>query len=138
MDNAIADHLVGLAAAVGLEDVTVTPQPEHAGRGDADFASRAGIWAEVATTRGHQMVADGAVTESLRSRAERDYRQWVRDDAQSQTMYLLADRFTSGGATPLPPTTPHRCHAPALSSNSLRRQAGARTASMRDVACMRS
>ncbi len=44
MDNAIADHLVGLAVAVGLEDVTVTPQPEHVGRGDADFASRAGIW----------------------------------------------------------------------------------------------
>jgi hypothetical protein len=36
------------------------------------------------------MVADGAVTESLRSRAEHDYRQWVRDDARSQTMYLVA------------------------------------------------
>jgi SAM-dependent methyltransferase len=90
MDNTIADHLAGLATAVGLEDVMVTPQPEHVGRGDADFASRAGIWADVAATRGHQMVADGAVTESLRSRAEHDYRQWVRDDARSQTMYLVA------------------------------------------------
>jgi SAM-dependent methyltransferase len=90
MDNAIADHLAGLAAAVGLEDVTATPQPEHVRRGDVDFASSAGIWADVAATRGHQMVADGAVTESLRARAEHDYRQWIGDGARSQTMYLVA------------------------------------------------
>lgn len=90
MDNALADHLPALFAAAGLEDVTSTVQDEVSRRGDPDFAARLGMWAEVAATRGHQMVADGAVSESERARAEAEYREWVGRGARSQTLYLRA------------------------------------------------
>jgi SAM-dependent methyltransferase len=90
MDNAVADHLSELFVKANLTDVLATPQHETSCRGDADFPVRAGIWAEVAATRGHQMVADGAIDEADRARAEREYRGWLRETAQEQTMYLLA------------------------------------------------
>jgi SAM-dependent methyltransferase len=90
MDNAIADRLVGLFAAVGLEEIVVSPQHEPTVRGQSDFTTRAAIWADVAASRGYQMVRDGAVTEAERAAAEVDYREWVRDRATSQTLYLLA------------------------------------------------
>ena len=90
MDNAIAGHLAGLFESAGLVDIQVTPQHERTQRGDVDFASRIGIWAEVAATRGHQMVADGTLTEAERLAAEADYRAWIESDAQAHTLYLLA------------------------------------------------
>ena len=90
MDNAIAGRLPSLFNAVGLTDVIATPQPEHTERGDPDFETRIGIWAQVAATRGHQMVADGVLTESDRAAAEADYRAWIADTAQSQTLQLVA------------------------------------------------
>lgn len=90
MDNAIADHLAGLFAAAGLADVAVSAQHETARRGDRDFETRAAIWAEVAATRGHQMVADGVISEPARASAETDCRAWVRGGAEAQTLYLLA------------------------------------------------
>jgi hypothetical protein len=36
------------------------------------------------------MVADGIISEDLRTAAETDYRNWIGDSAESQTMYLLA------------------------------------------------
>jgi SAM-dependent methyltransferase len=102
MDNAIADRLVELFGAVGLVDVTASPQPETTRRADPGFEGRAGIWAEVASSRGRQMVADGAVTERQRATAEREYRAWIRDEAESQTMYLLAVDGVSGRRAALP------------------------------------
>ncbi len=90
MDNAIADHLASLMHDVGLSDVHETPQHEVTSRHDPDFVTRIGIWAEVAATRGHQMVADGLITEVQRARAEAEYRTWVETEAASQTLYLLA------------------------------------------------
>ncbi len=90
MDNALADHLPALFAAAGLGDVASTVQDEVSRRGDPDFAVRLGIWAEVAATRGHQTVADGAITEAERARAEAEYREWLSRDARSQTLYLRA------------------------------------------------
>jgi hypothetical protein len=90
MDNAIADHLGEMFARAGLTDTLVTPQHETTRRGDPDFATRTSIWAEVAASRGHQMVADGVISEELRAAAETDYRDWVDQRAESQTMYLLA------------------------------------------------
>ena len=90
MDNALADHLPALFAAAGLADVASTVQDEVSRRGDPDFAVRVGIWAEVAATRGHQMVADGAISEAERARAEAEYREWVSRDARSQRLYLRA------------------------------------------------
>jgi SAM-dependent methyltransferase len=90
MDNAIADHLAGLFASVGLAEVVTTDQHEVTRRTDPDFEARAGIWAAVAATRGHQMVADGAISERARRGAEDDYRTWIRDGAESHVLYLLA------------------------------------------------
>lgn len=36
------------------------------------------------------MVKDGFITESNRSTAENEYREWANETAMSQTMYLLA------------------------------------------------
>jgi SAM-dependent methyltransferase len=90
MDNAIADHLGDLFARAGLADVVTTDQREVARRGDGDFETRAGIWAAVAATRGHQMVADGAISEPERRAAEADYLAWLRLEGESHVQYLLA------------------------------------------------
>jgi SAM-dependent methyltransferase len=90
MDNAIADHLAALLAGAGLSDVVVTPQHETVERGQPDFEARAGIWADVAASRGHQMVADGFVDENARATAEAELRAWARGAGETLTMYLLA------------------------------------------------
>lgn len=90
LDNAIADRLGELLAGVGLTAITTTDQTEVTRRSDPDFATRAGIWATVAATRGHQMVADGAIGEGERRAAEVEYRAWVGQAAQSHVQYLLA------------------------------------------------
>ena len=90
MDNAIADHLAEMFAAAGLASITTTAQHEVSHRGDPDFDRRVAVWAEVASTRGHQMVSDGALTEPQRAAAEAEYRIWIRDHARTQTLYLLA------------------------------------------------
>jgi SAM-dependent methyltransferase len=90
MDNALADHLPGLYAQAGLDAITVTPQHEVSRRGDPDFATRLGIWADVAATRGHQMVADGVITDVQRAAADVEYRVWIQDQAMAQTMHMVA------------------------------------------------
>ena len=90
MDNVIADRLESMFIDSGLAKVVVTPQHEETKRGDADFEQRIDIWASTMATRGKQMVADGIIIESERATAEREYRDWARNTAESQTMYLLA------------------------------------------------
>ena len=90
MDNAIADHIAPVLERLGLVDVRVTAQHEHAGSLDGDGKSRLGIWSAVAATRGIQLVRDGYLTESQRAAAETDYLEWVNTKAVSQTLYLLA------------------------------------------------
>jgi ubiquinone/menaquinone biosynthesis C-methylase UbiE len=90
MDNAIADHLHTLFVTSGLFNVSVTPQHEKVTRDDPQFETFASIWAEVAASRGHRMVADGAITEGERALAESECRAWVRGAATAQTMYMLA------------------------------------------------
>jgi ubiquinone/menaquinone biosynthesis C-methylase UbiE len=90
MDNAIADHIAAMCAQIGLVNIVTTPQPEMSQRTDPDFTVRLGLWAEVAATRGHQMVADGVITESQRTAAETEYRAWLHDHAVSQRLDLIA------------------------------------------------
>jgi ubiquinone/menaquinone biosynthesis C-methylase UbiE len=90
MDNVIADHLAAMLRHTGLVDIRVTPQHEVSTRHDADFATRIGIWAEVAATRGHQMVADGFITATQRATTEAEYRAWMQTEAEAQSLYLLA------------------------------------------------
>jgi hypothetical protein len=90
MDNQIADHLALLLHQIGLEGIQETPQHEQTYRGDTDFTTRIGIWAEVGASRGHQMVEDGIINEQERAKAEADYRAWIENRAESQRLYLLA------------------------------------------------
>jgi hypothetical protein len=90
MDNTLADRLVDLYAQCGFEDVVSTPQHEVSMKNDADFLTRLGLWAEVAASRGHQMVTDGFLTEGQRATAETEYRAWMHESAAAQTMYLIA------------------------------------------------
>jgi ubiquinone/menaquinone biosynthesis C-methylase UbiE len=90
MDNAIADHLTAMFTTVGLVGIMKTAQHEVTRRGDPDFEAQIGIWAEVAASRGQQMVADGMLTETQRAAAEADYRAWIHDSAESQILYLMA------------------------------------------------
>jgi hypothetical protein len=90
MDNAIADHLPDMCATVGLMDILETPQPEATYRGEADFERRMSLWAEVAASRGSQMVADGFISEAERAAAAAEYRAWIQDVAESQTLYLIS------------------------------------------------
>lgn len=90
MDNTLADRLADLYRQCGFVDIVSTPQHEVGTRNDPDFLTRLGLWAEVAASRGHQMVADGILTETQRATAETEYRTWVHDSAVAQTMYLMA------------------------------------------------
>ncbi|MEF3303554.1 methyltransferase domain-containing protein [Paenibacillus sp. GYB003] len=90
LDNAIADRLPALFERAGLARVAVTPQHEETRRGDPDFAVRIAIWADTASSRGPQMAKDGYVTEREYKTAEDEYREWIRSDADSLTMYMLA------------------------------------------------
>ena len=90
LDNAIADRLGELLSGVGLTAIAMTDQSEVTRRSDPDFETRAGIWATIAATRGHQMVADGAISEGERRAAEVEYRAWLGQAGQSHVQYLLA------------------------------------------------
>ena len=89
-DNAIARRLPSLLEAAGAAAIRVTHQPETTTRADADFAQRAGIWADAAATRGRQMVADGFLSEADRQRAEAAYRAWIEAEAETMTLHLDA------------------------------------------------
>lgn len=88
MNNRIADHLYGMFKDLGFKDIEVSPQLETARRKDLDFLERIDIWARVAESRGIQIVKDGYVSESARIKAIRDYRNWIENYAESQTLYL--------------------------------------------------
>ena len=66
MDNAIADHPYALFQKGGLADVVEISQCEKTDRVQRDFISTIGIWADVAASRGHQMVKEGFISESSR------------------------------------------------------------------------
>jgi ubiquinone/menaquinone biosynthesis C-methylase UbiE len=74
MDNTLTDRLADLYAQCGLVDIVSTPQHEVSTKNDPDFYTRLGLWAEVAASRGHQMVAAGILTETQRATAEAEYR----------------------------------------------------------------
>ena len=64
MDNAIAAHLQHMFEQAGLTDVTAVDQREVTIVRDADYQRRIALWPGVISTRGHQVVADGWLTEA--------------------------------------------------------------------------
>jgi SAM-dependent methyltransferase len=94
MDNDLADHLGAMLGEVGLRDVEVTDEVELTSRRDADFERRMALWPGVIATRGHQIVADGMLTEHERAAAGEAFAEWRATEAQSQSLYLLAASAT--------------------------------------------
>ena len=90
MSNEMADHLPRLFTELGLGEIRSTPQLEIAHREDHDFDVRLALWGQVIATRGHQLVRDRFLEESLRARAEADFQEWARSHAQRQTLWLAA------------------------------------------------
>jgi ubiquinone/menaquinone biosynthesis C-methylase UbiE len=89
-DNAIADNLPHLFTELGFKHINVEAQHELTKKSDADFAGKAGIWSEVAKTRGQQLVKDNYITEEERLAAITAYDSWIKNEGQSMQMYLLA------------------------------------------------
>ncbi len=90
MDNEIGDHLAAMMSELGLTHVTSTEEIEHTERGDSDFDTRLALWPGVIATRGHQLVADGKLSEADRAAAGRAFADWVATDARGQSLHLLA------------------------------------------------
>lgn len=90
MDNEMAGHLEGMFQDLGLGDVGVTSQDELTRRDDPDFSVRIALWEQVIDTRGHQIVADGLLSETDRARAGSDFAAWANEEAESQTLSLAA------------------------------------------------
>lgn len=90
MDNSIADNLSQMFQKVGIKEISITPQHEISKRTNLDFQTRIGIWADTASSRGPQMERDGFITEKEYVKAEKEYREWMIQYAQSLTMYMLA------------------------------------------------
>jgi len=90
MDNHIADHLETIFQEYGLNQIHVSPQHEESKRSNIDFESKVGIWADVAASRGHQLVQEHYLSEQTRLMAETEYRRWVSEEAIYMKMYLLA------------------------------------------------
>jgi ubiquinone/menaquinone biosynthesis C-methylase UbiE len=89
MNNRIADELSGMLTALGIKEIKISNQFEITKRTDPDFEHRIDLWASVAETRGKQIVNDGFLKEDERIQATADFREWVKNSAESQTLYLL-------------------------------------------------
>jgi SAM-dependent methyltransferase len=96
MDNSIAAHLPGMFEQAGLVAISAVDQHEVTTVGDADYRRRIALWPGVIATRGHQVVADGWLTEADRALAEADIRRWIAESSPAQSMFLRSVT----GATP--------------------------------------
>ncbi|GIE93033.1 methyltransferase domain-containing protein [Paractinoplanes rishiriensis] len=92
MDNAIGRRLGELFDAAGLVDVVVTAEPET-----ATAPPRIHLWGDVIETRGHQMVADGVITEARRAAAGAAFQVWLAGPEHVQMLQLYAAVGTRPG-----------------------------------------
>lgn len=90
MDNEIADNLHGMFEKLGLKNIMVNDFSEHSNASNPDFEGDISIWKKVAETRGKQLVAENYISEELRLLAIDEYDQWIKSEATSMKMYLLA------------------------------------------------
>ena len=88
LDNAIAAQLPGMFERAGLADVSAVDQREVTTAGDADYQRRITLWPDVIASRGHQVVADGWLTEADRAVAEEDIRCWIAESRPAQSLFL--------------------------------------------------
>ena len=88
MNNAIAKDLEHYFRKADLAQIESIDANQVYQKGQADFNFKAGIWADVAASRGKQLVEDGYLEEELRLRAIEEYRFWVANQAESMIMKL--------------------------------------------------
>jgi len=88
MDNAIAAHLPAMFEQAGLIGVSAVDQREVTTARDADYQQRIALWPGVIGTRGHQVVADGWLTEADRALAEKDIWRWIEESTPTQSLFL--------------------------------------------------
>ena len=88
MDNAIAAHLTGMFEQAGLISVSAVDRHEVTTVADADYQRRIALWPGVIRTRGHQVVADGWLTEPDRALAEADIWRWIEESSPAQSLFL--------------------------------------------------
>lgn len=90
MCNDVGPRLGAMMAAADLLEVRTVPQPELSLRGEDGFAAAAGLWTEVAESRGHQIVGDGFLTEERRALAAGEHRAWIAAEGQRQELVLVS------------------------------------------------
>jgi SAM-dependent methyltransferase len=88
MDNAVAAHLPAMFELAGLINVTAVDQREVTTVSDVDYQRRIALWPRVIATRGHQVVADGWLTEADRILAEEDAWRWIAESSPAQSLFL--------------------------------------------------
>lgn len=93
MNNSISEEMPGFFKQVGLTEVISSDASESTTKDQSNFMEAAGIWGEVATTRGVQIVTDGFLTEEERLQAIHDYDGWLKRDGLAMTMHLT---YTTG------------------------------------------
>jgi trans-aconitate methyltransferase len=97
MDNAIAAHLPGMFDHAGLIDVAAVDQCEVTMVRDADYQRRIALWPGVIASRGHQVVADGWLSEADRALAEEDIWRWIEESSPVQVLFLSSVTGTKPG-----------------------------------------
>ncbi len=88
-DNRMGSNLPRHLQQAGLAEVTSIPQNETFRRGQDGFEAALRIWA-IVMTDSQALVSGGELATSDASEAIRDYEEWCRTKAQSQTMVLTA------------------------------------------------
>ena len=88
MNNSMAIDLPDLFQKAGLTEIEVLQANQTYNKGEKDFSFKAGIWSDVAASRGIQLVEEGYIEESDRMLAITEYNKWVRNKALSMTLKL--------------------------------------------------
>lgn len=90
MDNTIADKLSKMFEDAGFIDIVETPEHEVTNFIDPEFETRLGIWGDIMTIQGSQIVQNGLISEEQIFQAREDYRAWVLNSAEHQSVYLMS------------------------------------------------
>lgn len=90
MDNTIADKLSKMFKNTGFIDIVETPECEITISTDSNFKTSIGIWEDIMNIQGSQIVQNGLISEKKLLKAKEDYREWVDNSAEHQSIYFVA------------------------------------------------
>lgn len=90
MDNRVGRRLAQLLARAGLIEIFAQPMPHVCRRQPGHDWEHASVWADVAATRGHQLVRDGYISDAERLAAEAEYRCWLAGQGALHVLALVS------------------------------------------------